>query len=93
MHIRNFTSSWCDGLAFNALIHRFRPDLFDYHEMVKKHPNARLEGAFQVARDHLGIERLLDPEGNYLGIQFERITFSFMVTLYLVVESQLAERY
>ncbi|XP_065223364.1 dystrophin, isoforms A/C/F/G/H-like isoform X4 [Planococcus citri] len=62
VHIRNFTSSWSDGLAFNALIHKFLPDLFDFDDIVKKHPNARLENAFQIARDHLGIERLLDPE-------------------------------
>jgi hypothetical protein len=61
--MKNFTNSWCDGLAFNALIHRFRPELFNYQEIVKKHPNARLEHAFQIARDQLGIERLLDPEG------------------------------
>lgn len=61
--MKNFTTSWCDGLAFNALIHKFMSDLFEFNEIVKMHPNARLEHAFQVARDHLGIERLLDPEG------------------------------
>lgn len=61
--ITNFTTSWSDGLAFNALIHRFRPDLFDYDIVSRKQPNARLEYAFRMANKHLGIARLLDPEG------------------------------
>ncbi|KZS17068.1 putative Dystrophin, partial [Daphnia magna] len=44
--ITNFTTSWSDGLAFIALIHRFRPDLFDYEIVSRKPANARLEYAF-----------------------------------------------
>lgn len=61
--IKNFTSSWSDGLAFNALIHKFRPDLIDYDLVLKQHPNARLENIFATSHLHLNIERLLDPEG------------------------------
>ncbi|XP_037578037.1 utrophin-like isoform X3 [Dermacentor silvarum] len=60
--IRNFTTSWIDGLAFNAIIHKFRPDLFEYKSLLNKDPNSRLEHAFQFAEKQLGIERLLDPE-------------------------------
>ncbi|XP_065582815.1 utrophin-like isoform X3 [Artemia franciscana] len=60
--INNFTSSWSDGLAFNAVIHRWRPNLFDWDFVSKRHPNARLEHAFRTAKNHLKIERLLDPE-------------------------------
>lgn len=61
--ITNFTTSWSDGLAFIALIHRFRPDLFDYEIVSRKPANARLEYAFRMANKHLEIARLLDPEG------------------------------
>ena len=61
--IANFTTSWSDGLAFVALIHRFRPDLFDYDVVSRKAANARLEHAFRTAHKALGIARLLDPEG------------------------------
>ncbi|XP_047511119.1 dystrophin-like isoform X7 [Pieris napi] len=60
--VTDFTSSWADGLAFNALLHRFRPHLFDYAALRDRAPRERLEHAFTLAHDHLGIDRLLDPE-------------------------------
>ncbi|KAL0868146.1 hypothetical protein ABMA27_007698, partial [Loxostege sticticalis] len=62
VNIKNFTSSWSDGLAFNALLHRWRPQLFDYSSLVRRSPSARLDHAFALARTHLAIPRLLDPE-------------------------------
>lgn len=66
--IKNFTTCWSDGLAFCALVHKFRPDLVDYDSISKQHPNARLENIFAAAHQHLNIERLLDPEGKYIYI-------------------------
>lgn len=60
--IRNFTTSWSDGLAFNAVIHRFRPHIFEYESLLRKDANLRLEHAFNCAHKYLGIEKLLDPE-------------------------------
>ncbi|XP_067142933.1 dystrophin isoform X3 [Centruroides vittatus] len=60
--IRNFTTSWSDGLAFNAIIHHFRPHTFEYESLLRKDANFRLEHAFSCAHKFLGIERLLDPE-------------------------------
>lgn len=42
-----------------------RPELFDWSSVEKKMSAIdRLEHAFSKAEQHLGIERLLDPEGN-----------------------------
>ncbi|XP_067674722.1 dystrophin-like isoform X3 [Haliotis asinina] len=60
--INNFTSSWRTGLAFNALIHRFRPELFTYEDLLTNSNHANLEHAFRTAQDHLAIDSLLDPE-------------------------------
>ena len=66
MNITNFTTSWSSGLAFVALLHRFRPDLFDYELVSRKSPNGRLEYAFRTAKKYLAIDPLLDPEGYFL---------------------------
>jgi len=60
--VTNFTSSWHDGLAFNALIHHFAPELFDYNQLIGSDSYTNLQHAFTVAHDRLGIVRLLDPE-------------------------------
>jgi hypothetical protein len=69
--IKDFTNSWRDGLAFNALIHKYRPHLLNYKDLLKKRNNLsgskfaelNLEHAFNLAKKELQIERLLDIEG------------------------------
>ncbi|KAF2973603.1 hypothetical protein EK904_002093, partial [Melospiza melodia maxima] len=102
VNIQNFTTSWRDGLAFNALIHRHRsaaagraregppgrrghlrgflggrggpevtvstpphrrPDLIDFHKLTKSNATYNLQQAFNTAEQHLGLSKLLDPEG------------------------------
>ncbi|KAB0398275.1 hypothetical protein E2I00_006729 [Balaenoptera physalus] len=63
VNVLNFTTSWTDGLAFNAVLHRHKPDLFSWDRVVKMSPTERLEHAFSKAQTYLGIEKLLDPEG------------------------------
>ncbi|KAG8004019.1 Smoothelin-like protein 2 [Nibea albiflora] len=49
VNIENFSSSWCDGLAFCALIHRFFPDAFDYSSLNPKEREKNFTLAFQTA--------------------------------------------
>lgn len=63
IEITNFGKSWRDGLAFNAMVHTINPDLVDFDECRKQTARNNLEQAFSVAESHLGIPRLLDPEG------------------------------
>lgn len=65
VNVRNFTTSWRDGLAFNALIHKHRPDLIQFEKLSKSNPLYNLNNAFNVAEDKLGLVKLLDAEGNY----------------------------
>ena len=63
VEIQDFTRSWQDGRAFNALIHRFRPDLFTYEDIQRTAPAKTLEHAFSVAKEVFKIDRYLDVEG------------------------------
>ena len=68
VQVRNFHSSWRDGLAFNAIIHKHFPKRIDYDGLGKDDTHEQnvknLENAFDVA-EKLGIARLLDAEGNF----------------------------
>lgn len=60
--VENFTTSWRNGLAFNALIHSHRPDLINYESLSPQDAIGNLNNAFDVAEKKLDIARLLDAE-------------------------------
>ncbi|XP_051631850.1 alpha-actinin-4 isoform X1 [Manacus candei] len=62
VNVQNFHISWKDGLAFNALIHRHRPELIEYEKLRKDDPVTNLNNAFEVAEKYLDIPKMLDAE-------------------------------
>lgn len=47
--IQNFSSSWKDGIAFCALVHRFFPDAFEYSTLNPNKPRENFQLAFSSA--------------------------------------------
>ena len=71
LNLVDFTSSWRDGLAINALVHSIRPDLIDPVSVTRMNARERLEHAFRTAAQHMNIPRLIDADGSLL-FQFDR---------------------
>nr|XP_003408759.2 spectrin beta chain, erythrocytic isoform X1 [Loxodonta africana] len=82
VNVTNFTSSWKDGLAFNALIHKHRPELINFEKLKDSNARHNLENAFDVAERHLGIIRLLDPEDVFTENPDERSIMTYVVSYY-----------
>uniref|UniRef100_A0A8C9U3R8 Spectrin beta chain n=1 Tax=Scleropages formosus TaxID=113540 RepID=A0A8C9U3R8_SCLFO len=77
VNIHNFTTSWRDGMAFNALIHKHR-----YDPLKKSNAHYNLQNAFNLAEQHLGLTKLLDPEDISVDHPDEKSIITYVVTYY-----------
>jgi len=60
--VKNFTKSWHDGLAFCALIHKFRPKLIgDWNSLNASNGVANIKKAMEAATAWWGMEQYLEP--------------------------------
>ncbi|XP_072341625.1 spectrin beta chain, non-erythrocytic 1-like isoform X1 [Scyliorhinus torazame] len=82
VNIRNFTSSWKDGMAFNALIHKHRPDLVDFNKLKQSNATHNLQQAFNIAEQQLGVTKLLDPEDVFTENPDEKSIITYVVAFY-----------
>ncbi|XP_075454260.1 dystonin isoform X22 [Ascaphus truei] len=77
----NFTTCWRDGRLFNAVIHRYRPDLIDMDTVAVQSNIVNLENAFYVA-EKLGVTRLLDPEDVDVSSPDEKSVITYVSSMY-----------
>ncbi|XP_062871249.1 utrophin-like isoform X3 [Trichomycterus rosablanca] len=89
VNVLNFTTSWADGLAFNAILHRFRPHGFSWERIVSLSPVERLEHAFSFAKDELNIERLLDPEDVAVQLPDKKSIIMYVTSLFAVLPNNI----
>uniref|UniRef100_G3PG61 Spectrin beta chain n=1 Tax=Gasterosteus aculeatus aculeatus TaxID=481459 RepID=G3PG61_GASAC len=82
VNIQNFTTCWRDGLAFNALIHRHRSDLIEFNKLTRSNATHNLQQAFNVAEQHLGLTKLLDPEDVNTENPDEKSIITYVVSYY-----------
>uniref|UniRef100_A0A8C7MMI6 Utrophin n=1 Tax=Oncorhynchus kisutch TaxID=8019 RepID=A0A8C7MMI6_ONCKI len=85
VNVLNFTTSWADGLAFNAILHRFRPNVLSWDRVLSLSPVERLDHAFTVAKDQLAIERLLDPEDVAVQLPDKKSIIMYVMSLFAVL--------
>ncbi|XP_077537730.1 spectrin beta chain isoform X4 [Haemaphysalis longicornis] len=91
VNVRNFTTSWRDGLAFNALIHKHRPDLIQYEKLSRSNAIYNLNNAFTTAEQKLGLTRLLDAEDVFVDNPDEKSIITYVVTYYHYFSKMKAE--
>ncbi|ULT90413.1 hypothetical protein L3Y34_008629 [Caenorhabditis briggsae] len=82
VNVKNFSTSWRDGLAFNALIHKHRSDLVDYDNLQKSNALYNLQSAFDTAENQLGLAKFLDAEDVNVDQPDEKSIITYVVTYY-----------
>lgn len=82
VNVRNFTTSWRDGLAFNALIHKHRPDLIEYPKLTKANAMQNLQNAFTVSEEKLGIPPLLEANDVCVEQPDEKSIITYVAAYY-----------
>lgn len=61
LDIKSFKGSFNNGLAFCALIHKFKPDLIPYSELSPANDKENLTLAMNAAEKWFGLEKYLQP--------------------------------
>ncbi|GMT26946.1 hypothetical protein PFISCL1PPCAC_18243, partial [Pristionchus fissidentatus] len=82
--VNNFSSSWRDGLAFNAILHRYRPKAINWDQISDPSVSnrERLANAFEVAKREFDVDKLLDPEDVDVDHPDEKSIITYVSSLY-----------
>ena len=89
VEIRNMMESWRDGLAFCAILHRYRPDLVEWQECRRGDTVRNCTVAFGIAESCLGITSLLGPQDMVSRTKLDRLSIlTYLSEMYHVLEGK-----
>uniref|UniRef100_A0A4W5N753 Spectrin beta chain n=1 Tax=Hucho hucho TaxID=62062 RepID=A0A4W5N753_9TELE len=70
------------GLAFNAIVHKHRPDVIEFDTLKRSNAHYNLQNAFNTAENKLGLTKLLDPEDVNVDQPDEKSIITYVATYY-----------
>ncbi|GAB6029662.1 hypothetical protein CHUAL_014161 [Chamberlinius hualienensis] len=59
VRVENMTTSWKNGLALCAIIHRYRPDLIDFNSLDEANCESNIQLAFDVCEREFGVAPIM----------------------------------
>uniref|UniRef100_A0A0N4ZFM9 Dystrophin n=1 Tax=Parastrongyloides trichosuri TaxID=131310 RepID=A0A0N4ZFM9_PARTI len=89
--ISDFTSSWRDGMALNALIASYDPTLIDMDEIRNMKGDERIENALNIAKYKLNVPKLLSPKDFHSEYLDNRSVVLYLMTLYLCLVQETSQ--
>ena len=89
VEIKNMDESWRDGLAFCAILHKYRPDLIAWQECRKGDTARNCSLAFGIAESHLAIPALLDTQDMLNTNRLDRLSIlTYLSEMYHALEGK-----
>jgi hypothetical protein len=79
--VNNFKGDWSNGLAFCALIHRYKPDIISMAGRTAEDALQNLADAFDAAETHLGVTCLLEAD-DVIRAPDEKSIITYVAWLY-----------
>ncbi|VDL64082.1 unnamed protein product [Hymenolepis diminuta] len=80
--VKDFSTSWRDGMAFGALINSHEPDALDMSMLRPDKPIENLTIAFKVAEECFDIPQMLDPQDVNVPKPDERSIMTYVSSMY-----------
>ncbi|XP_041457119.1 myb-like protein X [Lytechinus variegatus] len=82
--VSNFSSSWADGLAFCAIVHKFFPTAFNFNSLSGSNRRHNFDLAFSSAEKYASVPRILDTDDMIvMGDKPDwKCVFTYVTTLY-----------
>ncbi|VDO14398.1 unnamed protein product [Rodentolepis nana] len=80
--IKDFSTSWRDGMAFGALINNHEPEALDMSRLRPDRPIENLTIAFKVAEECFDVPQMLDPQDVNVPKPDERSIMTYVSSMY-----------